>query len=74
MPRQAETATRLGRALTVADRRAAILPLRDAFAQELHRSLPDDIPNRTIDDLARRLTGIALFNVGTALVAAGRDA
>ena len=73
MPRPPSPPLRLGRALLVADERAATLPLRDAFAVELHAALPDDIPATRIDDLAHRLAKVAFASVGSALTALARD-
>ena len=72
MPQPAST--RLAHALAVADERAGTLPLRDAIARELHAGLPDTVPPKDIDDLARRLTRLSLASVGAAITALAKDA
>ncbi len=73
MPRQPSAALRLGRAMLVADERAAALPLRDALAVELHAALPEDISAGRIDALAHRLAKVAIASVGASLTALARD-
>ena len=74
MPRPANSPTRLAHALAVADERAGTLPLRDAIARELHIGLPETITEAEIDDLARRLTKLALATIGAAITVLAKDA